>query len=429
MASQAPERTTSPVWFGILAIAGGVYFAIPGNVLAFLLSNQGLSPDRIQRVVAAALLPTTWGFALAPVVDLGRKRRDWIIGSAIVAALCLWPAVAWSSASLTLRTMWLVSGGAAASIGGAAFGALMTEFPAHVRGRLGGWYQAGNVGGPALICAMLQWLVPRLSATSMAMALCAAFLLPVLAIFAVPEPPRARLGAGFRSSTSGMWEESREFIKFRRTWAGLLFLLSPAGNSGTVFPGLNKDFHVSANEVSLVTGVTAGIFVGGSLIGGWVADRMGRPRAYILCGLLMAVCGGLVAEGRLSPIRFAVGASAYALVTGFSYAVSTAMVLEVVGGRQRLAATGYSVLYSVSSLPVVYMTYLCGFAYQRQGPRGPMAFDALANAAAAVLLGLFLIWSTRRENGWDLTRTPQAFGGTEISRRHSPSDPALHSEP
>jgi MFS family permease len=418
--SPTPQRITSPVWFGLLAVAGGVYFAIPASLIAFLLSKQGFSPDQIQRVVAAALLPTTLSFALAPIVDLGGRRRDWIIGSAIVAVICLWPAIAWTGASLTLRTVWLVSGGVAASIGGAAFGALMTEFPAHVRGQLGGWYQAGNVGGAALGGAVLLWLVPRLPAKGLAMAACAVFLLPVGAIFAVRESERIRPSAGFTACISGLFEELWEFIKFRRTWAGLLFLLSPAGNSGTVFPALNKDFHVSLNEVSLVTGIAAGISASGSLIGGWFADRMGRPRTYVMCGLLTAVCGGLVAVGRLSPLTYGLGASAYALVTGFSYAVSTAMVLEVIGGRQRLAATAYSVLYSVSSVPAVYMTWLCGSAYQRHGPRGPMAFDSFANATAAVLLGLFLVWSAGRKDDWDLVHTPLFSRGTEMSRSQSP---------
>lgn len=76
-------------------------------------------------------------------------------------------------------------------------------------------------------------------------------------------------------------------------------------------------------------------------------------------------------------------------------------VLEVIGGRQRLAATGYSVLSSVSNLPVVYMSWLCGSAYQYIGVQGPMAFNALANAVAAVLR-IFMVWSAQRKSDWAL---------------------------
>jgi hypothetical protein len=299
----------------------------------------------------------------------------------------------------------------------------MTEFPADARGRLGGWYQVGNAGVAAMANSGLMWLVPRLPPNGLAMTACAVFLFPVMAIFAVSEQGHVRSSVGFTARVRGMSGELWQFIKFRRTWAGLLFLLSPVGNSGTVFPALNKDFHASVTEVSLVTGIAAVISAVGSLIGGSVADRMGRPKAYVTCGLLIALCGGWMALAQPSPQSFALGACSYALVIGFSYAVSTAMVLEVIGGRQRLAATGYSVLSSVSNIPVAYMTWLCGSAYQRRGPRGPMALDALANATAAVLLGLFLVWSTRRKNDWDLMRTaPVSHGEKEKSLSSSSCD-------
>src|SRR5260370_38935129 len=100
------------------------------------------------------------------------------------------------------------------------------------------------------------------------------------------------------------------------------------------------------------------------------------------------------------------GASVYALIIGFSYAVDTALVLDVIGGRRRVAATNFTVLGSVSNVPVAYMTWLCALSYRRIWPRGPMAFDALANATTSALLGLFLVCAKRRKGDWDLVRTP-----------------------
>jgi MFS family permease len=253
--------------------------------------------------------------------------------------------------------------------------------------------------------------LPRLSPNALAMAVCALFLIPLLPLLGIREPARTRSPAGFLTQISGVLKELWEFVKFRRTWAGLLFLLSPAGNAGTQFAALTTDFHVSVNEVALVTGLGAGFSAGGSLIGGWVADRVGRPVSYVICGLLFAVCGRSVAAGLLSPAVFAVGALAYALTTGFSNAVTTAMVLETVGGRQRLAATGYSVLTSAANLPVSYMAWLCSSAYKRNGAHGSVAFDALANAAAAVFLTLFLVWCRRRKGDWDLAPAPPVARG------------------
>jgi MFS family permease len=396
MTAAVPQRATSPVWFGILAVAGGVYYAIPGGVMALLLRNQGYTPDQIQRVIAVAVVPATWSFAIAPIVDLGGRRRDWIIGSAVAAAVFLWPAIAWTSAPLPVRTVCLVTGGVATGFGGAAFGAMMTEFPANMRGRVSGWYEAGNLGGPALASGILLQLVPRVGANLLALAVCAAFLLPVLAIFGIRDPQRERVTVGLSRRFSLLLKESWEFIKVPGTWAGLLFLLSPAGIAGTDFTALTKEFRVSVNEVSLVTAFTGGISAAGSLVGGWVADRVGRPKAYIACGLLMAAASGSLAVAKLSPMTFALGVSVLALVSGISYAVSTAMVLQIVGGRRRLAATGFSVLDSVSQVPFAYMPWFCGSAYQSHGPRGEIAFDAISNFAAAVALSGFLVWFGRR---------------------------------
>ncbi len=143
--------------------------------------------ERIAGVVALGMLPFTWSFALAPLVDLSRRRRNWVIGGFLLAAACLWPVVAWTSASLALRTGLLLGAGACTCLGLAGLQALMTEFPPLVRGRVGGWWQAGNVGGGALGGGLMLWFAQRLGGSALATAVCAVFLLPIIAIFAVHE--------------------------------------------------------------------------------------------------------------------------------------------------------------------------------------------------------------------------------------------------
>ena len=387
-------------------MAYGVYNAIHSTLLAFLLRNQGVPVERIAGVVAFGMLPLTWSFALAPLVDLGRRRRNWVIGGFLMAAACLWPVVAWTGASLTLRTAFLVGAGVCTTLGTTALSALMTEFPAMLRGRVGGWWQAGNVGGGALGGGLMLWLAQRLSGSFLATAVCAVFLVPVLAVFAVHEQPHAAHTVPILTRFSTLFSGLREFLKARRTWAGVLFFVGPMGTSGAsnLFAALGMDFHASANEVMWVTGVGAGLIaVVGSLIGGWTADRMGKAWANILGGVILAACAAMMAASRFSPTSYAVGVLSYQLMIGFGYAAYTALLLEVIGGRREVAATGYSALNSVGNVPVVYMTALAGLGYKRIGPRGPMAFDALANLAGAAALTVFLIWAARRKNRWDLT--------------------------
>jgi len=400
----ATDRSTSPVWFGILAVAYCVYSAIHSTLLGFLLRNQGVPVERIAGVVAFGMLPLTWSFALAPLVDLGRRRRNWVIGGFLLAAACLWPVVSWTGSSLTLRTTLLVCAGVCTTIGTTALNALMTEFSPLLRGRVGGWWQAGNVGGGALGGGLMLWLAQRLSGSLLATAVCAVFLAPVLAVFAVHEQPHAQTAVPVFARFAGLFGGLREFLKSRRTYAGLLFFVGPMGTSGAVFSALAADFHASGNEVVWITGVGAGLIaVVGSLIGGWVADRVGKAWANILGGVILAACAATLAASRLSPVSFGVGVLSYQLLIGFGYAAYTALLLEVIGGRRAIAATGYSALNSAGNIPPVYMTALAGVAYKHVGPRGPMAFDAVANLAGAAALTALLIWAARRRNQWDLT--------------------------
>jgi MFS transporter, PAT family, beta-lactamase induction signal transducer AmpG len=404
---QSLDRESAPFWFGILAIAAGVYSAVPATLLGFLLRGQGVPVERIAGVVALGSLPFTWSFALAPFVDLGRRRRSWVIGGYLLAALCLWPVVAWTMASLALRTGLLLAAGACTCLGTAGLQALMTEFPPLVRGRVGGWWQAGNVGGGAMGGGLMLWFAQSLGGAALATAVCAVFLLPIFAIFAVHEHSHVASAVPIFARFSSLFAGLREFLKSPRTWAGLLFFIGPMGTSGAVFSALAADFHASANEVMWVTGVGAGLIaVPGSLLGGWIADRLGKAWANILSGVLLASCAGLMAAARFSPVTFAVGVLAYQFFIGFGYATYTALLLDVIAGRREGAATGYCALNSVGNVPVVYMTALAGVAYKQIGPRGPMAFDALANILGAILLSGLLLWAARRKNRWDLTTVP-----------------------
>jgi PAT family beta-lactamase induction signal transducer AmpG len=382
-----------------------MYSAIPSTLLGFLLRGQGVPVERIAGVVALGAVPLTWSFVWAPLVDLGKRRRNWVIGGFLLAAACLWPVVAWTGASLALRTGLLVCAGICTTAGVTAINALMTEFPPLMRGHVGGWWQGGNVGGGALGGGLMLWLAQRLSGSFLATAVCAIFLAPVLAVFAVHEQPREAGAISLRERFAGLFAGLREFLKSRRTWAGLLFFVGPMGTSGAIAlaSALGTDFHASANEVLWVTGVGAGLIaVPGSLIGGWVADRLGKAWTNILGGVMLAACAAAMAAARLSPVAYGVGVLSYQLIIGFGYAAYTALLLEVIGERREVAATGYSALNSVGNIPVVYMTALAGGTYKHWGPRGPMAFDAIANLAGAAALSALLIWAARRRNRWDL---------------------------
>ena len=75
------------------------------------------------------------------------------------------------------------------------------------------------------------------------------------------------------------------------------------------------------DQVALVSGVLNGVLSAiGCVIGGWVADRVGRWWAYFGSGILIAMVAIILAVAPRTPNAFTVGVLAYALTSGMAYA-------------------------------------------------------------------------------------------------------------
>jgi predicted MFS family arabinose efflux permease len=147
----------------------------------------------------------------------------------------------------------------------------------------------------------------------------------------------------------------------------------------------------------MVSGIGGGLCSAlGSMMGGFVCDRMYRMSAYALAGLFSAVFSVWMALGPATSFTYAGGYLGYAVTAGFAYAAFTALVLEVLGKRQHAAGTSYSLLGASGNLPIVYMTWLDGVAYKHGGARGLMGVDAACNALGAILLLVFAAFARRR---------------------------------
>jgi MFS family permease len=386
-----PPRRDNPPWlFGVLALPYGVFNNVTTILMPFLLRKHGVPVDRIAEVVAISYIPSVWYFLWSPVVDLGLRRRTWILIAAGVSALCGGLAVMISAGSLAWLTALLTAGNVVVMLLSSANGAILTTLHPSMRGRASGWYQAGNLGGGALGGGATIWLASFASLPVMALACIAMTFLPALAALRISEEPRARLRplVLFRAMGHDVWD----VLKTPATWVGLLFFLSPVGSAAVVnlISSLGPDYHASDAEVGWISGFAFGLIsAGGCMIGGFVCDRMKRTTAYALAGLLSAVFSLWLALGRATPLTYAGGYIGYALAAGFAYAAFTALELDVLGRRQHAAGTAYSLLGASGNVPITYMTWLDGVAYKRHGILGLMGMDTLANGLGAVLLLVF----------------------------------------
>jgi MFS transporter, PAT family, beta-lactamase induction signal transducer AmpG len=405
--SQAAEKTSqvaieqrrheNPPWlFGILN-CGFNYWGVQSLLIPFLLRQHGVSTDRIAGVVAFAMIPSTWCFVWSPIVDLGLKRRTWVLLTTFVSAPLYGLAIFETTSSAAWVTGLLFAANLVTSPGGSAVGAVMSAVGAEDRGKASGWFQAGNIGAGTLLGGASVWLSGRAGLPVLAAAASALCALPALAAFWIVEKPHPKLAPGPLFNALG--RDLRDLLWRGSTALGLLFFLSPVGSGAitNLISSVSPDYHASASEVAWVTGAGGGLLLAmGGLAGGFLCDRLHRMTAYALSGILISFADLWLRLGSATPFTYGAGYGAYAFATGLSFACCTALTLEVLGRGRRAAGTGYSLLGSAVNVPVAYMTWICGIGYKNGGAHGLMLMDALGNGATGVLLLLIARYCAAR---------------------------------
>jgi len=160
------------------------------------------------------------------------------------------------------------------------------------------------------------------------------------------------------------------------------------GAASNLWSAVAKDWGAGADTVALVTGVMGGLFAAaGCLLGGWVCDRIKRQSAYLLFGLLGALCAVGMAYSINTELMYIIWISIYAVTLGLSYAVFSAFVLEAIG--KGAAATKYNIYAALSNSPIYLMIYIEGWVHTRWGPKGMLNTEAVF-AVLAIILFLLL---------------------------------------
>lgn len=389
------ERHSHPSVFLVLILPFGVTSGFLTVALAYLLSQSGISVEKVAALVALSFLPHTWKFAWAPIADVSLSRKTWYVIGAVLSGAGLW-AMAALPANLStlpvLSAVVLVCNLGVTFLGMSVESLMAYGTPEHQKGRAGGWFQAGNLGGSGLGGGAGLWMAQHLQAPWISGAILGvACLLCCLALMFVPEPHsehrEASIAKSLANVVADLWSVARSRLGFLALV--LCFLPLGSGAASGLWSAVSKDWHASANTVALVTGVFGGVVSAiGCLLGGFICDRMNRKAAYAAFGVLQALCAVGMAIAPRTETSYVIFTSLYALIMGLTYAGFSAFVLEAMG--KGAAATKYSVFASLSNTPIWYMTLIDGAAYTRFGPRGLLLVEA-AFGALGLLLFLVLL--------------------------------------
>ena len=387
--------------FMFLILPFGVMGGFLSVSVAFLLSKGGVPLTQTAALLALGLVPHTWKFAWAPIADTTLSRKSWYVMACVVSAAGIWATGAFPSGESSLpilSVVVLVSNIAATFLGMSVESLMAYGTPETEKGRAGGWFQAGNLGGGGLGGGAGLLMAQHLPAPWMAGAILGlACLLCSAGLLFVPEPPSPHREGGLGRNLINVVRDLWSMAKARAGFVALFLCLLPIGSgaAGGLWSAVADDWHASANTVAVVTGVLGGIVSAiGCLLGGWVCDRMNRKAAYVLYGILQALCAVAMAMAPRTEAAYIVFTTLYALITGLTYAGFTAFVLEAMG--LGAAATKYNVFASLSNTPIYYMTRIDGWAHTRWGPAGMLHTEAAFGLAGLLaFLGLLAVVGRR----------------------------------
>ncbi|MEW6284173.1 MAG: MFS transporter, partial [Candidatus Eremiobacterota bacterium] len=364
-----------------------------GVAMPFLLRQAGVEVETIAVLGALALLPAGYQLFWAPVLDLGFRRRQWLVLVSFLGALCLGASMLLElPRQLLAFKVLLLLGSAFTGLVASCNGALVsTTLPENQRGRAAGWVNAANLGAAVLGGGVVISLATAFGTTAAAAGLALMLFLPSLAALTIPEPPPRKEPLLRHVGTMGrdVWKA----VRARRGWTGLLFCISPVGTVAlmNLFAALGPDFDAPPHIVAILNGYAGGfVTAAGALLSGYLLDRVDKRAAYIASGILSALVAIFMALGPLNTPMFVVGSLLYLFVAGLAYTAFSAVVYEIVGTAGSTAATLYSVFPAAGNQAIAYVMLLDGAAHKLWGTRGLLATDAALNLVGVCALLLLL---------------------------------------
>ena len=393
--SQRFEKQAHPILFFFFYMPFGIFTGYLSVTLTFLFSKSGISIKQIAGLAAINLLPQIFKFLWAPLVDTTFTIKTWYLISAVLTASAIFATgiVPIKASNLVLfSSMILICSFARSFMSAAINGLAAHDIADNLKGRVGGYNQAGNLGGGAIGGGAGLWLAQHtaffwLPGATLAL-IC---ILCCAGLFFIREPVSTIRVKSRRQTLLNVLKDIRQTLKTNRGLLALLLNLIPLGTGAAsyLFAGIAKDWHAGADTVALVTGGLGGLaIIIGCLIGGWISDRINKQKAFVLFSLLQALCCVAMAFCPHVPAMYILWTLAYALINGFVNGAYAAFCLEASG--RGAAASKFEIYASASYLPLYFMFWMLGLTYAKWGAPGMLNTEALfALLAAALFFGAY----------------------------------------
>ncbi|NOJ93990.1 MFS transporter [Corallococcus coralloides] len=403
-------RWAWPPLFGLLEVQFGAAVGYLQTAVPYWLAKDGMPLAEIGVLSGTAFSPHAWKLLWVPLIDLGPWRRVWYGVSTLLTALLLLACAMFPEPArhLGVFTLLLTALQAAATTAHAALNGLMatTSKPSD-KGRTGGWQMAGNVGSTAMMGALAIFLATQFSRQVAGIVLATLVLASGAGIFWITErhdPSAVPTGPLFKAAVDRVKSIVMDLVKTAFSRDGLIMLvlcLAPVscGALSNLFSAMAGAYQVPEHTVEMVNGpgmaVTGAV---GSLMGGWLSDRMNRKLAYALMGGATAMAAFAMAAGPMTTDTYIWGSLAYSFANGAGFAAFAGMVLEMVSDGAAVT-TKYSLFVAASNFAISYTTALDGHAseFRGIGTRATIAADGLITLVGISIVALIFVLFLRKK--------------------------------
>lgn len=369
-----------------------------GNMITFavvtlpqMLAAQGVPGGHIAAITAIMGSPAWWAPFFAPILDVRFRRRTYALALGLVAAF----AAAFSAYDHqnvpVIEILVFIGSVAVAFYQGAVGGWMGSLIERKQDGLLGTWFTAASIAAGGLIAMSAGPVIFHAPPILAAAFIFLAVALPMLFFLAIPAPPPDQLLAA--ESFGRFWREVLSLFKRREVLIGIILFVLPSASFAltNILAGLGTDYHASSYMVSLLSGV--GYIVAGG-IGMFLVPQLAKKFSLRPLYLAIGVVGALFTLCTLllphAPFAFAIAFAGELTFQALSFTVATSIIFEIIGPDNPLAATTFTLLFSIMFLPVSYMGFLDGWGYDRGGLVACFAVDAGISMIACLILAMVL---------------------------------------
>lgn len=429
------------VLFAGLYFAEGAPIGFIWSCLPALLRSSRVPVGEIASFTALLVLPWTFKFVWAPMIDILRgprwALRHWIIAAQLLMGLTLAPLlfIEVGSDFRWIAPLLFFHACAAATQDVAVDALAISSVSASERGRINGWMQAGMLTGRGLFGGGALLVISLWSMQAVVLIMLAALTCSVFLVASSRESAVGRAEQRKAERARSVLQAFRRIAAQPGTWLALLF----AGTAGAGFKGVGSvaqpfliDRGLTREEVGWMYALPViGCMIAGSLLGGRMSDRLGRVRTVTVALVLVVGCVGalaIVAATRDAASMDRPVAEIALLMTvylgaGLLTAAMYALLMDLTDPR--IGATQFSAYMGATNGCEAWAGYASGRLVEMERspvlhllPAGfagyPLAFLAMTGAS---LLSMLLLPALRPER----TTSPHAETHSEPSGGHTDS--------